>query len=165
MYQSIFSLSNNEFNDIIMSINDKINRTDHTKAAELIDGLRLKSIFVNKSLEDSHKLLILKSNVAIAPEQFYFYNQTKEFNNVIISSYLNTKYQQPYLAESYLIQAINRSNGSDSLIRVFEILKSHNFNRRKKYQTNSLVKVRNRWNEKEALQLLDMLKINEKLLL
>ncbi len=167
MYQSIFSLSNNDFNVKILTINERLNRNDFQKAVQLIQNLRIKTIFVNKELDERYKLAILKSNVAINPNQLFIKNQTKDLNSIVASSFIITKGQQPYFAESVLINAINKGSGSgsDSLIHVFEILKSHNFNRKPIFSNNSLVKVRNKLNETEALQLLDMLKINEKLLL
>lgn len=164
-YQSIFSLSNTDFNINIIKINETLVKKDFSKAVQLINELRLKTIFINNDLEEKYKLSILKSNLTVSPDQIFRYNETKEFDNVIISSYLITKGQRPYIAENILINAINRKFGSDSLVHIFEILKSQNISLKNKYSINTIVKVRNKWNETEALQLLDMLKINEKLLL
>lgn len=164
-YQNLYSVSNKAFNEKIQAINELVVKQDYLKATILANNLRQKSIYINGDLEVIFNLLSLKSSQFIDPNKLTRSFRNYNTDNEIIFSFLYTKSQNPIKAEKILTDAIKKSSNSDSLIRVFEIIKTQNINKNFNYLISSKQKLINKWNEKEAFQLLDMLKKNEKLLL
>ena len=146
-------------------MNELVVKQDYLKATILANNLRQKSIYINGDLEVIYNLLSLKSSQFIDPNKLTRSFRNYNTDNEIIFSFLYAKSQNPIKAEKILTDAIKKSSNSDSLIRVFEIIKTQNINKNFNYLISSQQKLINKWNEKEAFQLLDMLKKNEKLLL
>jgi hypothetical protein len=79
-------------------------------------------------------------------------------------SILLSKDQKNEIAQTLLKKAITNKPSADSIIFFYELFSSHN-NSRKSINKKTLNKRNAPWNANEALQLLDLMKKNEKLLL
>ena len=161
IYQSLFSVSNFSYNSQIEKFNFLVEHKELAKAKILIDELRLNSLFSNKEIENRYQLILLK----LADRQEINMFSAESEVDIIITSFLNSKYLHTEQVNAVLSNAIIDHPNSDSLIYVYELLKSQNINRKNNPTYVSYRSQNFKWNEAEALQLLDMMKKNEKLLL
>jgi hypothetical protein len=87
-----------------------------------------------------------------------------DIDDLINISILLNKDQKNEIAQSLLKKAIRNKTSADRVIIFYELISSHN-NLRNRVYKSSLNRRIVRWNANEALQLLDLMKKNEKLLL
>lgn len=161
IYQSLFSVSNFSYNSQIEKFNFLVEQKEFSKAKILIDELRLNSIFYNKEIENRYQLISLK----LADGQKINAYTSESEADIIITSFLNSKYLHTRQINTVLSNAIIDHPNSDSLVYVYELLKSQKIIRKNNPTYVSYRSQNFKWNEAEALQLLDMMKKNEKLLL
>lgn len=163
LYQSLFSVSNFSYNTQIEKFNKLVEQNRLKQANAILVELRQQSLFSNKAIENRFRLLGLK--LTNNQKRFTNCNEGDEVNDIIISSFISSKYLQTPQVNQLLSKAIIQFPNSDSLIYVYELLKSQDYNRQSNPKFISFNSPNFIWNEAEALQLLDMMKKNEKLLL
>ncbi len=156
-------MSNFSYNTQIEKFNKLVEQNRLKQANAILVELRQQSLFSNKAIENRFRLLGLK--LTNNQKRFTNYNEGDEVNDIIISSFISSKYLQTPQVNQLLSKAIIQFPNSDSLIYVYELLKSQNYNSQSNPKFISYNSPNFIWNEAEALQLLDMMKKNEKLLL
>lgn len=165
LYQSLFSVSNFSYNTQIEKFNKLVEQNRLKQANAILVELRQQSLFSNKAIENRFQLLGLKLTNKQNQKRLTNYNEGDEVNDIIISSFISSKYLQTPQVNQLLLKAIIQFPNSDSLIYVYELLKSQDYNSQSNPKFVSYNSPNFIWNEAEALQLLDMMKKNEKLLL
>ena len=154
-------MSNYSYNTQISKFNTLLEQNKLNNAQLLLDELRLTTLFSNKEIENRYQLLALKLSTRKPVNVLSVDNESE----IIISSFLNNKYFHTPFVNKMLPNAIINYPNSDSLIYVYELLKTQAINRKLNPTYVSYRSQDYKWNEAEALQLLDMMKKNEKLLL
>jgi len=154
-------VSNYSYNTQVSKFNTLLAQNKLNNAQLLLDELRLNTLFSNKEIENRYQLLALKLRTRKPVNVLSVDNEAE----IIISSFLNSKYFHTPFVNKMLSNAIINYPNSDSLIYVYELLKTQDINRKLNPTYVSYRSQDYKWNEVEALQLLDMMKKNEKLLL
>jgi hypothetical protein len=165
VYQSFYSVSNYTFNQRINEVNNLLVSGKYRKAKTILDDLQIHTIFNNKELNNRLSLINLKLRLLPKDKQVNDFVNKNDLQEVINMSFLYIHLAKSDQAQKLLMEAVIDFPSADSLVCVFEILKAQNFNKRTMQRYNKNNQVVHRWNETEALQLLDMMKKNEKLLL
>ncbi len=165
IYQSLFSVSNFSYNNQIEKFNGLVEQNKLKQANSILIKLRKQSLFSNNSIENRFRLIGLKLTNNQNQKILHIGNGGDEINDIIISSFISSKYFHKPQANRMLSKAIIKFPNSDSLIYVYELLKSQENSSKSNPKFISYNSSNYIWNEAEALQLLDMMKKNEKLLL
>lgn len=158
-------MSNESYNKQVLKFNKKLSLEKFELAEKSINQMQKNTIFNDFEVESRLKLLNIKLGFT---SNFYKKNNYTISNNtsdVIINSLLIDRIYSSVLAQNILKKSIIENATSDSLIYIFEILKSKKlkFSLRKKIFTKA--QLTSQWDKSEALQLLEIMKKNEKLIL
>jgi hypothetical protein len=157
-------VSNDSYNRYIITLNKKLISEKLDSAEKSIKQMQKNTIFNDFEVESRLKLIIIKSGYTSNNRKIVNYIQSSNTNDVIINSLLIDRIYSSVLAQNLIKYAIIENATSDSLIYVFELLKSNTS--KISLRPNKFNKATNlQWDKSEALQLLDIMKKNEKLIL
>lgn len=147
-----------------MDINNLLFSKKYELGVNSIKKLQENTLFTNDELVNRLQLLSIKSNRVTdngIPKIDYLSTDIHDLINVSI---LLSKNQKTEKAQSLLKKAMINNPSADSIIIFYELISSHNTLHNSVYKNSSNRRIR-QWNANEALQLLDLMKKNEKLLL
>lgn len=157
-------MSSDHYNSRIREINNLLFSKKYDLGVNSIKKLQENTLFTNDELVNTLQLLSIKSNrvsdKGISKIDFL----STDIQDLINVSILLSKNQKNEMAQSLLKQAISNNPTADSIIIYYELLSSHNTLQSRIYKNSLNMRV-SQWNANEALQLLDLMKKNEKLLL
>lgn len=163
-YQNVYSVSSDHYNSRIRAINNLLFSKKYDLGVNSIKKLQENTLFTNDELVNTLQLLSIKTNrvsdKGISKIDFL----STDIQDLINVSILLSKNQKNEMAQSLLKQAISNNPTADSIIIYYELLSSHNTLQSRIYKNSLNMRV-SQWNANEALQLLDLMKKNEKLLL
>ena len=165
-YQNVYSVSSDQYNARIREINNLLFAKKYDLGVNTIKKLQENTLFTNDELVNTLQLLSIKSNrvsdKGISKIDFI----STDIHDLINVSILLSNNQKNEMAQRLLKQAISNNPNADSIIIYYELLSSHNTNTlQSRFYKNSINMRVSQWNANEALQLLDLMKKNEKLLL
>ena len=163
-YQNIYSVSSEVYNTRIIEINNLIFSKRYESGLKSIKQLQKNTLFTNDELVNRLQLINIKSNHFSDNSISKIDYTMTDIDDLINISILLNKDQKNEIAQSLLKKAIRNKTSADRVIIFYELISSHNNLRIRVYE-KSLNKKIVRWNANEALQLLDLMKKNEKLLL
>lgn len=158
IYQGIYTDTNVRYNQDIANVNRYVSAGDYSNANLLLQNIQAESLFNTDVITNTQQLLLLKSNLN---------DSSKELStNVFIETLLNLKNQDNMYALQRLRYQMTDLSSSDSLIKLYELIASKSVNNPiKKTSIQKLMVQKTVWDSNEALQLLNMMKKKEKLLL
>ena len=163
-YQNIYSVSSEVYNTRIIEINNLLFSQKYELGVKSIKQLQEKTLFTNDELINRLQLINIKSN-HFSDNSISKIDYTRTgIDELINISILLSKDQKNEIAQSLLKKAIINKASTDSLIIFYELFSSHNTMRNRIFKNTSNKRIV-QWNANEALQLLDLMKKNEKLLL
>jgi hypothetical protein len=93
------------------------------------------------------------------------FTQSSNTNDLILNSLLIDRIYSSALAQKMLKKGIIENSNSDSLVYVFELLKSNTSKISLRPNIFNKTTLTQQWDKSEALQLLEIMKKNEKLIL
>ena len=163
-YQNIYSVSSEVYNTRIIEINNLIFSKRYESGLKSIKQLQKNTLFTNDELVNRLQLINIKSNHFSDNSISKIDYTMTDIDDLINISILLNKDQKNEIAQSLLKKAIRNKTSADRVIIFYELISSHN-NLRNRVNKRSLNRRIVRWNANEALQLLDLMKKNEKLLL
>lgn len=147
-----------------MDINTLLFSKKYELGVNSIKKLQENTLFTNDELENRLQLLSIKSNRILDNGISKIDYLSTDIHDLINVSILLSKNQKNEMAQSLLKKAIANKPSSDSIIIFYELISSHNTLQSRIYKNSINMRV-SQWNANEALQLLDLMKKNEKLLL
>lgn len=147
-----------------MDINNLLFFKKYELGVNSIKKLQQNTLFTNDELENRLQLLSIKSNRISDNGISKFDYLSTDVHDLINVSILLSKNQKNEMAQSLLKTAIANKPNADSIIIFYELISSHNTLQSRIYKNSLNMRV-SQWNANEALQLLDLMKKNEKLLL
>lgn len=147
-----------------MDINNLLFSKKYELGVNSIKKLQENTLFTNDELENRLQLLSIKSNRISDNGISKIDYLSTDIHDLINVSILLSKNQKNEMAQSLLKKAIANKPSSDSIIIFYELISSHN-TLQSRINKNSINMRVSQWNANEALQLLDLMKKNEKLLL
>ena len=147
-----------------MDINNLLFSKKYELGVNSIKKLQENTLFTNDELENRLQLLSIKSNRISDNGISKIDYLSTDIHDLINVSILLSKNQKNEMAQSLLKKAIANKPSSDSIIIFYELISSHNTLQSRIYKNSINMRV-SQWNANEALQLLDLMKKNEKLLL
>lgn len=163
-YQNVYSVSSGHYNASVMEINNLLFSKKYELGVNSIKKLQENTLFTNDELENRLQLLSIKSHRISDNGISKIDYLSTDIHDLINVSILLSKNQKNEMAQSLLKKAIANKPSSDSIIIFYELISSHN-NLQSRIYKNSINMRVSQWNANEALQLLDLMKKNEKLLL
>jgi len=163
-YQNIYSVSSEVYNTRIIEINNLIFSKRYESGLKSIKQLQKNTLFTNDELVNRLQLINIKSYLFSDNRISKIDYTMTDIDDLINISILLNKDQKNEIAQSLLKKAIRNKTSADRVIIFYELISSHN-NLRNRVYKRSLNRRIVRWNANEALQLLDLMKKNEKLLL
>jgi hypothetical protein len=158
-------VSNDSYNRYIITLNKKLISEKLDSAEKSIKQMQKNTIFNDFEVESRLKLIIIKSGYTSNNRKIVNYIQSSNTNDVITNSLLIDRIYSSVLAQNLIKYAIIENATSDSLIYVFELLKSNTSKISLRPNKFNKATVNLQWDKSEALQLLDIMKKNEKLIL
>jgi hypothetical protein len=158
-------VSNDSYNRHIITLNKKLISEKLDSAEKSIKQMQKNTIFNDFEVESRLKLIIIKSGYTSNNRKIVNYIQSSNTNDVITNSLLIDRIYSSVLAQNLIKYAIIDNATSDSLIYVFELLKSNTSKISLRPNKFNKATVNLQWDKSEALQLLDIMKKNEKLIL
>jgi hypothetical protein len=158
-------VSNDSYNRYIITLNKKLISEKLDSAEKSIKQMQKNTIFNDFEVESRLKLIIIKSGYTSNNRKIVNYIQSSNTNDVITNSLLIDRIYSSVLAQNLIKYAIIDNATSDSLIYVFELLKSNTSKISLRPNKFNKATVNLQWDKSEALQLLDIMKKNEKLIL
>lgn len=158
-------MSNDSYNRYIITLNKKLISEKLDSAEKSIKQMQKNTIFNDFEVESRLKLIIIKSGYTSNNRKIVNYIQSSNTNDVITNSLLIDRIYSSVLAQNLIKYAIIDNATSDSLIYVFELLKSNTSKISLRPNKFNKATVNLQWDKSEALQLLDIMKKNEKLIL
>ena len=158
-------MSNDSYNRHIITLNKKLISEKLDSAEKSIKQMQKNTIFNDFEVESRLKLIIIKSGYTSNNRKIVNYIQSCNTNDVITNSLLIDRIYSSVLAQNLIKYAIIDNATSDSLIYVFELLKSNTSKISLRPNKFNKATVNLQWDKSEALQLLDIMKKNEKLIL
>jgi hypothetical protein len=158
-------VSNDSYNRHIITLNKKLISEKLDSAEKSIKQMQKNTIFNDFEVESRLKLIIIKSGYTSNNRKIVNYIQSCNTNDVITNSLLIDRIYSSVLAQNLIKYAIIDNATSDSLIYVFELLKSNTSKISLRPNKFNKATVNLQWDKSEALQLLDIMKKNEKLIL
>ena len=158
-------MSNDSYNRHIITLNKKLISEKLDSAEKSIKQMQKNTIFNDFEVESRLKLIIIKSGYTSNNRKIVNYIQSSNTNDVITNSLLIDRIYSSVLAQNLIKYAIIDNATSDSLIYVFELLKSNTSKISLRPNKFNKATVNLQWDKSEALQLLDIMKKNEKLIL
>ena len=158
-------MSNDSYNRYIITLNKKLISEKLDSAEKSIKQMQKNTIFNDFEVESRLKLIIIKSGYTSNNRKIVNYIQSSNTNDVITNSLLIDRIYSSVLAQNLIKYAIIENATSDSLIYVFELLKSNTSKISLRPNKFNKATVNLQWDKSEALQLLDIMKKNEKLIL
>jgi hypothetical protein len=157
-------VSSEVYNTRIIEINNLLFSQKYELGVKSIKQLQEKTLFTNDELINRLQLINIKSN-HFSDNSISKIDYTRTgIDELINISILLSKDQKNEIAQSLLKKAIINKTSADSLIIFYELISSHNNMRNRIFKNTSNKRIV-QWNANEALQLLDLMKKNEKLLL
>ncbi|MFD3393783.1 hypothetical protein U0R10_04045 [Aquirufa sp. OSTEICH-129V] len=163
-YQNVYSVSSDDYNARVMDINNLLFSKKYELGVNSIKKLQQNTLFTNDELENRLQLLSIKSNRISDNGISKIDYLSTDVHDLINVSILLSKNQKNEMAQSLLKTAIANKPNADSIIIYYELISSHNTLQSRIYKNSLNMRV-SQWNANEALQLLDLMKKNEKLLL
>jgi hypothetical protein len=158
-------VSNDSYNKHLITLNKKLSLQKLVSAEKSIKQIQKNTIFNDFEVESRLKLIIIKLGYTSNIRKIVNYSQSSNTNDVITNSLLIDRIYSSVLAQKLIKYAIIENATSDSLIYVFELLKSNTSKISLRPNKFSKATVNLQWDKSEALQLLDIMKKNEKLIL
>lgn len=158
-------MSNDSYNRYIITLNKKLISEKLDSAEKSIKQMQKNTIFNDFEVESRLKLIIIKSGYTSNNRKIVNYTQSSNTNDVITNSLLIDRIYSSVLAQNLIKYAIIENATSDSLIYVFELLKSNTSKISLRPNKFNKATLNLQWDKSEALQLLDIMKKNEKLIL
>ena len=123
------------------------------------------TIFTNAEVENTTQLIMIKSNSDINRDGLMSDFENWDTNEIIMYSIFLDKSEKKEEAKVILYRSIIDNPTSDTLIKFYELMKSESKNLQVNVSKKLSISILNQWNEDEALQLLELMKKNEKHLL
>ncbi len=158
-------MSNDSYNRYIITLNKKLISEKLDSAEKSIKQMQKNTIFNDFEVESRLKLIIIKSGYTSNNRKIVNYTQSSNTNDVITNSLLIDRIYSSVLAQNLIKYAIIENATSDSLIYVFELLKSNTSKISLRPNKFNKATLNLQLDKSEALQLLDIMKKNEKLIL
>jgi hypothetical protein len=158
-------VSNDSYNRYIITLNKKLISEKLDSAEKSIKQMQKNTIFNDFEVESRLKLIIIKSGYTSNNRKIVNYTQSSNTNDVITNSLLIDRIYSSVLAQNLIKYAIIENATSDSLIYVFELLKSNTSKISLRPNKFNKATLNLQLDKSEALQLLDIMKKNEKLIL
>lgn len=156
-------MSNDSYNIQVLKLNKNISLVKLESVEKSIKQMNKNTIFIDFETESRLKLISVKLGY---PSNFLkTVNYTQTPNELIINSILVDRLFGSALAQKMLKRGIIENENSDSLVYVFELLKSNTSKISSRPNKFSKALPTQQWDKSEALQLLEIMKKNEKLML
>jgi hypothetical protein len=157
-------VSNDTYNRQVLIVNAELSSVNLESVSKSILQMQKNTIFNDFEIQNRIKLISIKSGYSSFYRKNVNYTQSRSTNDVILNSLLIDRNYSSVFAQSILKKAIIDNSSSDSLISIYEILKSNSSNIT--FKPNRFLKASpsQQWDKEEALQLLDIMKKNEKLI-
>ncbi len=164
-YQSFYSVSGDLYNLSVKNVNNAVVSKQFEQAKLHLNKLKKNVIFTNNEVESINQLIIIKSNSSQINSNSIYDFGDMEIDQILTRSILLDKTNKNEEANVLLTASIIDYPSSDTLVKFFELIKSQNNNPQVQLSKRSTYSKLNQWNENEALQLLELMKKNEKHLL
>ena len=164
-YQSFYSVSNDAYNLLVKNVNDLVFLGHYETAKSTIYQIKKNTIFTNAEVENTTQLIMIKSKSDINRDGLMSDFENWDTNEIILYSIFLDKSEKKEEAKVILYRSIIDNPTSDTLIKFYELMKSESKNLQVNVSKKLSISILNQWNEDEALQLLELMKKNEKHLL
>ncbi len=165
LYQSIYTLSNDSYNKQVLKLNQYLSVVKLERAEKSIKQMKKNTIFNDYEAESRLKLISVKSGYPSKYHKTVNFTQSSNTNDLILNSLLIDRIYSSALAQKMLKKGIIENSNSDSLVYVFELLKSNTSKISLRPNIFNKTTLTQQWDKSEALQLLEIMKKNEKLIL
>ena len=158
-------MSNDMYNLLVNNVNELVILGRYEAAKSSIYQIKKNTIFTNAEVENTTQLIMIKTNSTINRDGLISDFETWDTNEIIMYSIFLDKSEKKEEAKVLLYRSIIDNPTSDTLIKFYELIKSESKNLQVNVSKKLSISILNQWNEDEALQLLELMKKNEKHLL
>lgn len=163
LYQNLFSVGNDLYNNKIAKINTYIKNEKYAKAFDALQEIERSDLFTRRDIQEIKTLLSIKLHRPLK-----FESEQEDLNHTLVNSFVFAQSNDKILALKELKAGINIFQDSDTLIKVFEIYSNQPINK----GNASILKVNQNINNQrnvqintnEAVILLNLMRKKEKIL-
>lgn len=163
LYQNLFLVGNDLYNNKIELINTYIQKEKYVKAFEALQEIERSDLFIRSDIQEIKTLLSIKLHKPLK-----FESEHEDINHILVNSFVLAQSNDKILALKELKAGINTFQDSDTLIKVFEIYSKQPFsqgNTSLLKLNQQLINQRNiQIKTNEAVILLNLMRNKEKIL-